>query len=258
MRAMRRILSFVTVLSLLGATSAQAQEGGSAEALDEEARAVFSAGSTAFDDARYDDALAYFQRAYELSQRSVLLYNVGVAADRLRRDRVALDAFERFLAEVPEHPRRRDVEARVIVLRQIVADADAAAAAAQSDEHADEPPESNGGDTPPPVAPAPRDEGPDALSIAGPIVLGTLGLAGVVTAIVGIAGNGECLAMGTGGACIEERQTAWVGVGLWGGLGLASIAGAVIWAVIAMSGGGQDEDAPVAVTPNGLAFRWSN
>ena len=246
----RRTLTFIALLCLSGAASAQAQEGGTAESLDEEARAVFSAGSTAFDDARYDDALTYFQRAYELSQRSVLLYNVGVAADRMRRDRVALEAFERFLEEVPDHPRRRDVEARVIVLRQIVADADAAAAA-----HVGEP-EAVGEDTPPPAT-VPPDEGPDALSIAGPIVLGTLGLAGVVAAIVGIAGAGSCIERESG-ACVEERQVGWVGVGIYGGLGLASIAGAIVWAVVAMSGGAPDDDAPVAMTPNGLAFRWSN
>lgn len=51
----------------------------------------------------------------------MLLYNIGVAADRLRRDAVALEAFEQFLESVPDHPRRRDVLARVEVLREAVA-----------------------------------------------------------------------------------------------------------------------------------------
>ncbi len=84
---------------------------------------MFEAGSLAFDNARYDDAVEYFPRAYEPSGRAVLLHNVGVAADRLRRDTEALEAFEQFLAQVPAHPRRRDVEARVEVLRLAAASA---------------------------------------------------------------------------------------------------------------------------------------
>ena len=107
----------------LGSPSARAQDvqaGVSPEAdetLDEEARALFSAGNTAFDAGRFEDALGYFQRAYELSHRPVLLYNIGITADRLRRDDQALTAFEQFVAELPEHPHHAEVLARVRALR---------------------------------------------------------------------------------------------------------------------------------------------
>ncbi len=209
---------------------------------DAEARAVFEAGSMAFDDSRYADALEYFQRAFELSGRPGLLYNIGVAADRLRRDQEALDAFERFLAAVPEHPRRRDVEARVEVLRAALARGEAAAAS--EDTHASE-------TTPEPTQPA--SSGPDLLTIVGASGLGAVGLAGVIAAVVGIAGTG-CIDM-VGGTCVEERGTNWVGTGIYGGLGIAAIAGAVVWLVVGLSGG-NDERSSVSVGPNG-ELRWT-
>jgi tetratricopeptide (TPR) repeat protein len=68
---------------------------------DREARFLFEAGRTAYDAGRYREALAHFQGAYDLSLRPQLLYNVGQAADRLRQDEVALDAFERYLSALP-------------------------------------------------------------------------------------------------------------------------------------------------------------
>jgi tetratricopeptide (TPR) repeat protein len=68
------------------AQSAEVDPFAAAESHDEEARALFQAGRRAFADARYEDALDRFRSAYELSHRPELLYNIGHAADRLRRD----------------------------------------------------------------------------------------------------------------------------------------------------------------------------
>ena len=193
---------------------------------DEEARLVFEAGSVAFSDARYEQALELFQRAYELSDRAVLLYNVGVAADRLRRDDVALEAFQRFLALVPEHPRRRDVEVRVTVLLGA---------------------RESGGD----VSPDTAASGPDPLHIAGPAVLGALGLAGVVTGIVGIAAPAGCVRMDAAG-CVQEEQTNWLGVGIWGGLGVAALTAAVVWLIVGL--GDEGGESAVMVRDGAIAF----
>src|SRR5690606_23764287 len=82
---------------------------------DEEARALYQAGRIAFDQGRFESALDYFQRSYELSGRPALLFNIGSAADRLRKDEVALDAFERYLEAVPDSPDRASVESRIEV-----------------------------------------------------------------------------------------------------------------------------------------------
>ena len=93
-------------------------EGGSSQ--DDEARSLFLAGQTAFEAGRYEAALGHFRAALELSQRPQLLYNIGLAADRLRHDQEALTAFESFLQQVPESPLRAQVEARAEILRRAI------------------------------------------------------------------------------------------------------------------------------------------
>ena len=237
-----RFLLVLSVCALPLAASAQVAPRSSA-AEDAEARALFDLGTAAFNEARYEDALGHFQHAYDLSHRAGLLYNVGLCADRLRHDAEALVAFERFLEEVPEHPVRRDVEARVAVLRGALADSEARARAA-----------------PPPPTDDERDEpGPGALTLVGPSVLGAAGLAGVVAGVVGVVGAGGCVDYAVHGdastPCIEETGTRWLAVGAYGGLGLAALVGAVVWLVVGLSGGDAD-DAPLALTPHGAELSW--
>lgn len=99
---------------------------------DEEAYMLFRAGTVAYENGRYEEALGRFDEAYELSHRPELLYNVGLAHDRLRHDAEALAAFEAFLAQAPaDAPRRPEVERRVEVLRRTVADREALEARAR-------------------------------------------------------------------------------------------------------------------------------
>jgi tetratricopeptide (TPR) repeat protein len=112
-------LAVAVLLSGAPVAVAQTETGTEPDAAhDEEGRALFTAGRVAFDDGRFEDALGYFQRAYDLSHRPQLLYNIGAASDRLRRSQQAIDAFERYLAEVPDAGNRREVEARVRLLRE--------------------------------------------------------------------------------------------------------------------------------------------
>ncbi len=94
-----------------------------------EAKALFQAGAAALGDGRYQAALEHFSRSYELSERPELLYNIGVAHDRLRHDREALEAFEGYLAARPDAANRSDVEARMTVLRRALEASVAAAPA---------------------------------------------------------------------------------------------------------------------------------
>jgi tetratricopeptide (TPR) repeat protein len=111
-----------TLMLVVPATGARAQ----AE-IDAEARSLFEAGRTAFDAGRFEPALDYFTRAYELSHRGALLFNVASAAERLRRDALALDAYRRYLVEVPDAPNRAFVQARVEFLTQTETEPTAAA-----------------------------------------------------------------------------------------------------------------------------------
>jgi tetratricopeptide (TPR) repeat protein len=100
---------------------AQAQSSSAADAqlsTDEEvARGLFQAGRAAYAAGRFDEALGFFEQAYARSERPELLFNVGQAADRLRLDAKALQAFEAFLQERPDAPNRAEVEARIVALR---------------------------------------------------------------------------------------------------------------------------------------------
>lgn len=87
----------------------------------EEAKGLFTAGRAAFDSGRFNEALDYFQRSYAMSQRPELLYNIGIVHDRLRDDQRALDAFDAYLAAVPDAPNRQAVETRAAAIRNALA-----------------------------------------------------------------------------------------------------------------------------------------
>lgn len=113
------------------AVSARAQETWASP--DEQARALFAEGETAYGQGRFEEALGFFQRAFDLSGRAELLYNVGISATNAGRDAIALEAFERYLAELPEAPNRALVEGRLDSLRRRIAEHDAATRAAEED-----------------------------------------------------------------------------------------------------------------------------
>lgn len=96
-----------------------------AESSDAEARALFNAGQVAYEDARFEDALAYFERAHDLSGRPALLFNIASAAERVRDDQRALKAYQQYLDALPEAPNRRFVEGRIRFLEEAMASREA-------------------------------------------------------------------------------------------------------------------------------------
>jgi hypothetical protein len=116
-RRVLRDVVWTVLIGLLMAVGAPTAAGQSSPD-DQEARRLFEAGSVAFEDAHYEAALDLFRRAHALSGRPTLLFNIGHAADRLRRDRDAVDAFEAYLRELPQAANRREVEVRLSVLRR--------------------------------------------------------------------------------------------------------------------------------------------
>jgi tetratricopeptide (TPR) repeat protein len=104
------------VLGAIVLTTASAA-GAQVDSENAEARALFEAGRTAYDAGRFGSALDSFRRAYELSARPALLFNMGSAAERLRRDAEALDYYERYLRDVPSAENRELVQSRIEFLR---------------------------------------------------------------------------------------------------------------------------------------------
>ncbi len=96
---------------------------------EEEARALFTAGRVAFEQGELQRALEHFTRAYELSERPTLLFNIGNTHDRLRHDDEAIDFLTRYLDAIPDAPNAGFVRSRIEVLRANIAQRDEAEAA---------------------------------------------------------------------------------------------------------------------------------
>ena len=254
-------LALALVLAAPAGARAQASEGASDEApgdpglsadrRDEEARNLFHAGEVAFGDGRFESALDYFQRAYELSGRGAMLYNIASAADRLRRDRDALEAFERYLREVPEAGNRAQVEARIAVLREAIARAESAEASAHV---APEPTT----ETVPPEEPASSSPAVGAwvlLAAGAAIAVGggvSLGLAAADVASVEHAPpDTEWSTVADAFGRSEAESIA--GAILLGVGGAAMVAG-IVWAVLPSS---ESASVTVSVSPGGLIARGS-
>lgn len=158
---------------------------------DVEARALHQAATAAFEQGRFDEALARYRRAYELSPRPVLLYNIAAAADRGGHDAQALEAYEAYLAAIPQAENRAFVESRIAVLRSRVP---------RAPELVDDPvaPDVSGTDADPvadvsveptttaTVEAAPPPAGPDPTVPA--LLFGISGAAGIAAIVTGVLG----------------------------------------------------------------------
>lgn len=138
---MRRVIGITASLLIANVSWAQVSEdtegetdsaeGGSnsdeveVSAQDQVAREIFVDGREAYNAGRYEDALDAFLRAHRLSGRDALYYNIALAHDRLRHDQEALDAYERYLAEVETSSSHDEVRARVRALRRVLAEEEA-------------------------------------------------------------------------------------------------------------------------------------
>jgi tetratricopeptide (TPR) repeat protein len=71
---------------------------------------------TAQRERRYKDAVDALRRAQSISKDAVLFYEIGLIYERLKDKRNALEAFKRFIDEVPSDPRVTDASARVASL----------------------------------------------------------------------------------------------------------------------------------------------
>lgn len=91
------------------------------EQLDEAARLTFESAREAFVAGDYENALARFRQAYQLSPRPGLLYNIAQTLDRLRRDEETLQALRDYLRAAPDAQNRSEVEARIRVLERALA-----------------------------------------------------------------------------------------------------------------------------------------
>ena len=110
----------ITFTSLVSAAGVQAQSSESREERIARAKEAFAAGTSAYADGEFAQALASFRRAYELTASPDLLYNIATVSDRMRRDVEALAAYEGYLEARPKSADREHVESRIAVLRAAI------------------------------------------------------------------------------------------------------------------------------------------
>jgi tetratricopeptide (TPR) repeat protein len=280
----------VLAAGLAWTDAAHAQEGG--ELTDEEARNLFQAGAIAFDQGRFVNALEHFERAYTLSKRPQLLFNIGVVADRLRQDARALQAFEQYMELVPDGAEAANVRARIAVLRKTI----------EERRSAEPPPEASGEAgaqgaqpgagpqvAPPPAAPAPaapparpamdppaqgvapaaseRDAAQDRAGGGSAVVPWVLVGAGAAVAVTGGVllalgqsrrGKIEDAAVGSAWDEVAQYDDADTFTGVGAALLGVGVAGAVIGVVLLAGGegdGGERASASVQLGPSGVLVR---
>jgi tetratricopeptide (TPR) repeat protein len=98
----------------------QAAEPESAETTEEVARQHFQLGRAQYASGNFKEAAESFERAYKLSKREMLWYNIYLAFRDLGDNKKAADALRNFLTRVPDVDNRAQLEARLASLdRQV-------------------------------------------------------------------------------------------------------------------------------------------
>ncbi len=116
MRALPLALGLVLMLALsLPPTTSHGQSG-----TEQRARDLFENGKRLYDEGLYDDAVAAWEAAYDLSpDKHLLLYNIANAYDSIGRYQEALDNLNRYRALAPAEEREtlerrmRNIERRL-------------------------------------------------------------------------------------------------------------------------------------------------
>lgn len=234
---MRASLCVIASLFVLVARAeAQSEDDIEAEALatDDRARVHFESGRAYFEEGSYESALTEFQRAYDMSGRTLLLLNIASTQERLGLWTEAAEVIDRYLAEESTSGSDRAIlERRMARLRERARSAD--------------PPDP----VPRPAAPPPEPSSGVPLPAMISYGIGGAGLA--VFAVFGILALTEessvADACGVDRSCGDEDLDPIDAHALIADVGLGvAIVGAAIGTVLLLTG--DDEATPTArVTP---------
>lgn len=251
-------------LLLIVPGAASAQDGSEDAALDpdeDRARRHFDSGAAYYESGDYEDALREWQRAYELSGRPALLYNLYLAYQGLADLDNALVHLERFLGEVEEIANRSALERRLEHLRRRVAERSSEA----------EPPQASGEASEIDPAPPPSRADNDDLnvgavvgfSVAGVGLVGAL-VFGIMTVIEdGNLADAPCSPEAGGAGCGDDTLAALSAFALVTDVSFGvALAGAVLGVAFLIAGTGGDEEqarlAPwITPTAGGVTLRGS-
>jgi hypothetical protein len=116
LRRLSLLLAWCALLDVMTPVGPAAADEGTPSAVagsDAEARREFELARDAYDHGAFRQALAHFERAYELSQRRELLFNIARSADADTQPGRAIDAYTDYLAAFPAADNRDFVRARL-------------------------------------------------------------------------------------------------------------------------------------------------
>src|SRR4051812_47113433 len=94
---------------------AQSKDDAKAQSLDH-----YNKGKTHYDLGRFDEAIDEFQKAYELDQNPVYLFNIAQSYRQKGEPSRAIFFYKRFLSADPENPKRESVETRIKELEDLI------------------------------------------------------------------------------------------------------------------------------------------
>ena len=102
---------------LLWTSVATSQEQGEGEGPTDAARVLdlVKNANDEFDRGEYVDALRLYQKAYSLYPEPVLLYRIGLAAEKAGQTRLAIDSYQQFVEAAPEGDATAEKTAQHIV-----------------------------------------------------------------------------------------------------------------------------------------------
>jgi tetratricopeptide (TPR) repeat protein len=129
--AIQRVeLSLVLVLATLTAIDANAQAAATSETQSlalpakperpptesarKEAKALYAQGVVAFKSGKFQRSAELFAKAYSLTGKAELLYDLGVSYEAAKQAAIACECYRRFLSETAlDNPKRPDASARL-------------------------------------------------------------------------------------------------------------------------------------------------
>ena len=126
------LLLFLGLPGLLGPHATASAQEVAAPVDEPAARRAFEIGRDAYDHGDFRAAVANFQRAYELSQRPALLFNIARAADADGQLQRAATAYADYLEALPAADNRDFVQGRIDKIRAAEAQASSRVEAASS------------------------------------------------------------------------------------------------------------------------------
>ena len=256
--------TLVVVIAFAFASSGAAQdvpaatteaEARTAEARIAEARSLYDSGADAFSRGRFSEALDYFTRAYEVSSRAELLYNIGTSHDRLGHGEAAIRNYRDYLVALPEAGNREYTEARIELLsRELEGDTEEITPARVEPAATPEPSEDT--NLTPSVDARSTDGGVNVAGVALLVGAGAAGAAAVVTGILALGQRNDLESACPDLRCSPDREpdldrlqrfTIATDV-LMGLAGAAAIAGVLVFVL----SDDDDDDDPAFVAGCGL------